>query len=175
MMIPDMRVPPQAVYAERAVLVIAFHNNETIPKILRALGKDKDGTPGKALYMGKFAKVFCAMVSLFGKKTPIDLITLVDELRKSGSYEEIGGIDSLKEMLLEKQPEKEIVGFSAENLDHYLKIILEKYLFRRIIDAAQKALRSAYEEDIEKPENLKRGLSRLISEIAKLETKTAHN
>lgn len=78
------RVPPQAVDVEMAVLGAMLLEKEAISKALEIL----DDT---VFYKPAHQKIFAAMIALFERGEPVDLLTLVEELRRRGDLEKTGG------------------------------------------------------------------------------------
>ena len=76
------------------------------------------------------------MIALFTRHEPIDVMTLSEEMRKSGDLESIGGIAFLTE-LVDSVP-------SAANIEHYAKIVLDKHILRRLISASSDIARECY-------------------------------
>jgi replicative DNA helicase len=76
------------------------------------------------------------MVALFVKHEPIDVMTLSEELRKSGDLDSAGGLAFLTE-LVDSVP-------SAANIEHYARIVLDKYILRQLISASSDIARECY-------------------------------
>lgn len=83
-------------------------------------------------------KIFEAVFELHEHKKPIDYTTLTNELEKNNTLALIGGIEYLSDVV------DSIV--SAANVEYYMNIVQEKYLRRRLIEAATEIATSAYEE-----------------------------
>lgn len=83
-------------------------------------------------------KIFEAVFELHEHKKPIDYTTLTNELEKNNTLALIGGIEYLSDVI------DSIV--SAANVEYYMNIVQEKYLRRRLIEAATEIATSAYEE-----------------------------
>ena len=78
------------------------------------------------------------MSALFGKGQPIDRITVKDELTALGAFDAVGGDEFID--LLDK------IVPTAANLAYYAKIIHEKALARRLIEAASTIAQLGYEQ-----------------------------
>jgi replicative DNA helicase len=130
------RVPPQSLDAEMSVLGAALLDREAILKVIEILG------PG---YFYKTAHniIFEAIIELFEKNEPVDLVTLTELLRKKDKLDEVGGAVALSE-LLNSVP-------TAANVEFYAKIVREKYILRRLINTGTQIVNMAYleEEDVE--------------------------
>jgi len=128
---PGGRVPPQNLDAERSVLGGVLLDNAALNEILELL-KPED------FYRDAHRKVFEAMCGLSSRGEPIDRVTLKDELTALGAYEAVGGEDFVD--LLDK------LVPSAANLMYYARIVHEKALARRVIEAAHAIATQGYEQ-----------------------------
>jgi len=129
--VPGGRIPPQNLDAERSVLGGVLLDNAALNEILELL-KPED------FYRDAHRKVFEAMCALSSRGEPIDRVTLKDELTALGAYEAVGGEDFID--LLDK------LVPSAANLIYYAKIVHEKALARRVIEAAHAIATQGYEQ-----------------------------
>lgn len=125
------RVPPQAVDVEMAVLGAMLIDREAISKALEILDDD-------SFYKEAHRKIFQAMVALFEKSEPVDLVTLVEELRRRGQLDAIGGPVYLTELTARVT--------SAGNVEYHARIVLEKALLRSLIAASAEVVSRAYNE-----------------------------
>jgi replicative DNA helicase len=78
------RMPPQAVDVEQAVLGAVLIEPEAIPRAIELLNDD-------SFYSGKHRKIFSAVMALFERNNPVDLITVSEELKRRGDLEDVGG------------------------------------------------------------------------------------
>lgn len=78
------------------------------------------------------------MQGLRAEGSPVDLVTLAEELSRRGELDGVGGISYLMQ-LSEATP-------TAAYAEHYARIVAEKWTLRRLIQAAGEAMRLAYEE-----------------------------
>jgi len=125
------RVPPQAVDVEVAVLAAMLLEKDAIAKALEVL-------QGDVFYKPAHQSIFDAMVGLFERSEPVDLITLTEELRRSGVLEKIGGEYYLTELSGRVS--------SAANIEYHAHIVLEKALMRQLISASTEVVTRAYNE-----------------------------
>jgi replicative DNA helicase len=123
------QVPPQASGAERAVLGGILLEPEAATRAIEVVLPE-------AFYHPAHARIYRAMVGLFVKHEPIDVMTLSEELRKSGDLESAGGMTFLTE-LVDSVP-------SAANIEHYAKIVLDKFILRQLISASSNIARECY-------------------------------
>lgn len=114
----DGRIPPQAVAIEKQVLGAMIYENSCIRLVRRILTPDD-------FYADHHRKIYEGIVELDSIKSPVDLITLSDGLRKKGSLELVGGETYLVELTMG-------ISSSANAIQHS-KIVLEKSILRQQI------------------------------------------
>lgn len=129
-----VRIPPHSIEAEQSVLGSLLLDKDAIIKIVDLL------TPGD-FYREAHSRIYQAMIDLYEKKMPIDVVTLTDKLEKEGILEEVGGASYLA-TLVNSVP-------SATRVVHYAKIVQHKATLRRLIEAASQTLELGYQEDRE--------------------------
>src|SRR6185369_984950 len=86
----------------------------------------------------KHRTIFQAMMDLYEKREPIDLLTLSSKLKESVDLDRIGGVSYLTE-LVNTVP-------SASNAEHYAEIIGKKHTMRRLIEASDHIANLGYDE-----------------------------
>jgi len=126
------RVPPQSLDAEMAVLGSMMIDNDCIGKVVEILEPSH-------FYRTVHQKIFSAALTLYEKDEPVDLITLSEELKRLKILEEVGGTYYLTE-LTETVP-------SSANVEYHARIVLEKYLMRKLIEEAAGIARDCYEAE----------------------------
>ncbi len=128
------KVPPQSIEAEIAVLGSMLIEEEAIGKAIEVIDE-------KVFYKEAHRRIFLAITSLYLKSKAVDLVTLIEELKKSGSLEDIGGASYLTS-LVSSVP-------TAANIEHYAQIIKEKYILRHLISTATQIVTDAFETEKE--------------------------
>ncbi|WP_301171065.1 replicative DNA helicase [Brevibacillus nitrificans] len=128
----EERLPPQNIDAEQSVLGAIF------------LAKDALETASEILQPEDFYKtahqrIFAAMVDLYDKGEPVDLVTVTAALQDRKLLDEVGGVTYLTE-LSSAVP-------TAANIEYYSKIVLEKSGLRRIIQEATKIVTDGYDAE----------------------------
>lgn len=123
---PD-RVVPHNLEAERAVLGSILLHNGALNVALEVIGKHDFYSKANRLTFEK-------MLELSKKSRTIDLVTLSEELGKEGLLEKVGGTRYLA-ALTDGVP----VGSTA-NVTEYSRIIKEKSLVRRLINASNNVI-----------------------------------
>ncbi len=123
------RIPPQQVEAEQSLLGGILIDNEGLPSALEILRGDE-------FYRDAHRVIYRAIQELFEQNEPIDLVTLASLLQEKNQLDAVGGATYLAS-LLETVP-------SAANVAAYAKIVNEKALLRRLIQAAGEISSWAY-------------------------------
>lgn len=121
--------PPSATEVEEAVLGAMLLDNEAIPKVIEIVR-------GECFFDKKNKLVFESILSLFEANEPVDTVTLYQELQKAGQLEAIGGAAYISKLSQDIS--------SAANVDFHSKIILEKWVLRKLITASNEIASSAY-------------------------------
>jgi len=130
------RIPPQNMEAEQSVLGAMLIDSDAIVAAAEALQPTD-------FYREGHRKIFAAMLALFERGEPVDLITLAEELNQTGVLETVGGIAYLTTLA-------NIVP-TAANVDYYIKIVREKAVLRSLIHAATGIVTRCFEakDDVE--------------------------
>jgi replicative DNA helicase len=123
------RLPPQSLEAEVSVLGGILLENEALSRVLEVI---REGD----FYRESHRKIFSAILELFGRNEPADLITLSEVLKRRGDFEEVGGIEYLNS-LVNSVP-------TAANISYYAKIIKEKSILRKLINRATEIISQGY-------------------------------
>lgn len=127
-----IKIPPQSIEAEKALLGSLMLDGEGITKVADLI------KPGD-FYKEAHSKIYQAMLDLFNKNEPIDLLTLTQKLEEKKELEEIGGASYLSE-LLSSVP-------TPSHLMYYAKIVREKKVLRNLLQAAETISSLGYKED----------------------------
>ena len=133
---PDF-VPPHNYEAEAGVLGSILIDKEAILKVADLVSPED-------FYRESHSAIFDAMLALYAKSEPIDLISLSDRLNDNGALEKSGGQTYLAQ-LAETVP-------TASHVFHYAKIVQRDATLRRLIGASQEISRMGFdggEGDIE--------------------------
>ncbi len=147
--------------AEQALLGGILLDKDAITKVLEVLSPD-----GSEFYNEVHRLIFRAMVSLFDSNTPIDAITLTDYFKDSRALDGVGGVSYLGELVA-------IVPTTA-NITYYAKIIREKALLRKLINAAGEIIRRSYEADSSSVEEFVDEAERIIFQVSEDKAKKSY-
>lgn len=114
------KVPPQNLEAEQSTLGSMMIDRS-------ALDKGVDILKGDDFYREAHRLIFDALVSLAERSEPVDIVTAQEELRSRKRLEDVGGTEYLM-ALIDSVP-------SAANIEYYARIVEQKAILRRLIDA----------------------------------------
>ncbi len=145
------RTPPQNIEMEQSVLGAILLDNNVLSKALEVLAGAED------FYKPAHRKIYDAMIDLYERNEPTDLLTLTENLRKSGLLNEIGGTDYLADLT-------DIVP-TAANIRVHAKVVREKAILRKLITVAGEVGSLAF-EDSEDIETLLDRVERMVLEIS---------
>src|SRR3989338_6190298 len=126
----EPRIPPNDQQAEASVLGAILIDKDAITEIIDYLRPEY-------FYKDSNSLVFEAMMSLFEKHEPVDVVTLTSQLKKMGKYKDIGGGVYLTELT-------NMVPTSA-NVEFYSQIVVDHYIKRKLIESSAKINAMAYE------------------------------
>ena len=125
------KIPPNDVEAEQAVIGSMLTDKEAVSAAIEVL-KPED------FYREDNRIIFEAILSLFGRSEPIDIITIKSELSSMGKFEAVGGLEYIAE-LPDKVP-------TTANVEQYIKIVEEKSVLRNLIKTANEIITLGYDQ-----------------------------
>ncbi len=130
------KIPPHDVEAEQAILGCMLTDKDSVISAIEVLKEDD-------FYREDNRAIYAAMLSLYGRAEPIDIITVKAELVENGKFDQVGGLEYLA-LLPEKVP-------TTTNVEKYIKIVEEKSLLRNLIKTANDMIAAGYDqtEDVE--------------------------
>ena len=144
------RIPPQALEVEGAVLGAMMLEKEAVAKTIELIDES-------CFYSPKHRKIYEAVISLYERNEPADLVTVSEELKKRKELDEIGGPLYLTS-LVESTP-------TAANVAYHAKIILEKSVLRKLITAATQIVAEGFDA-AEDPHDLLDRAEQMIFNLA---------
>lgn len=124
------RVPPQNIDAEQAVLGAMLIKKEAIAEVSQILRPED-------FYRDAHKIVYEAMLTLFNKNEPADIVTVSDYLNNENLMEKVGGVTFIT-ALANTVP-------TAANVTYHAKIVREKADLRNLINTATDIAGMAYE------------------------------
>ena len=130
------KVPPHDLEAEQAVIGSMLTDRDAVISAIEVL-KQED------FYREDNKAIYEAILNLYNRAEPIDIITVKSELETMGKFEQVGGLEYLAE-LPDKVP-------TTANAMKYIKIVEEKAALRNLIKTANEIIELGYDptEDVE--------------------------
>ena len=125
------KLPPQAVELEEAVLGAMLLEREALSTVIDILSPE-------AFYKEQNGRVFTAMIALFNRSEPVDILTVTQELKRTGELEIVGGsyyVSALTNRIA-----------SSANIEFHARIVAQKYLQRELIRLSTETIKVAYED-----------------------------
>lgn len=125
------KLPPQAVELEEAVLGAMLLEKEALSTVIDILSP-------ASFYKEQNGKVFAAIVALFNRSEPVDILTVTQELKRNGELEFVGGsyyVSALTNRIA-----------SSANIEFHARIVAQKFLQRELIRIGTETIKTAYEE-----------------------------
>jgi len=128
---PQAKIPPQNQEAEASLLGALLIDTDAIVKIA-------DSVRVEDFYDERHRFIYEAIKKLYDQHSPVDVLTLSDELKNQGKLQDIGGPSYLTEL----------TNFvpTAAHVTQYAEIVATKSLRRRLIKASQDILEFGYNE-----------------------------
>ena len=124
------KLPPHDIEAEQAVLGSMLTDSEAAASAIEVLRVED-------FYREDHKAIYEAILNLYNRAEPIDIITLKAELTSIGKFEQVGGIEYLAE-LPEKVP-------TTTNAEKYIKIVEDKSMLRSLIKTANEIQALGYD------------------------------
>lgn len=130
----SLRIPPNSLEAEQSVLGSLMLSKEAITTSIEILKSDD-------FYSDAHSEIYSAVLSVYNRNEPADIVTISEELKKRTSLDEIGGITYLANLTSSVA--------SVANTKYYCDIIKEKSILRRLISTSDEIMTKAYSQDAE--------------------------
>jgi len=128
---PDLKVPPHSDEAEVSVLGAILIDKDAVVAVADFLRPEH-------FYREAHSRIFKAVLDLYEDRSPVDIVTLTDRLRKNKDLTEVGGTAYLTEMV-NRVP-------TAANVEKYAQIVKDLCTKRLLIQAAGKISEAAFDE-----------------------------
>lgn len=125
------KIPPQAVDLEEAVLGALMLEKDALSNVIEVLKP-------QSFYKEVHSEIFNAIVELFNNAEPVDLLTVTNQLRKSGKLDSVGGAYYITELTSKVN--------SAANIEYHARIIAEQSIKRELISISGDIQTLAYED-----------------------------
>jgi replicative DNA helicase len=125
------KIQPQAMQIEEVVLGAIMLDKEAMAIVLDILAPD-------SFYKKSHGVIYEAMMHLFERSQPVDILTVHEALKKAGQLEFIGGVGYLVELTNKVA--------SAANLEFHSRIIAQKHIQRELIRVSTSTITDAFED-----------------------------
>lgn len=142
------RMPPQNLDAEQSVLGSILLDKNAIIKVV-------DKITSQDFYQARYEIIYEAMLELFEKRLPIDIVTLTETLESQNKLKEVGGAGNLTDIANSVH--------SASNVTFHAAIIRDKAILRRLIDASNTISGLGFDEEGEISQTLDKAEQALFS------------
>ncbi|MEO8785225.1 MAG: replicative DNA helicase [Candidatus Saccharimonadales bacterium] len=128
---PNLKLPPQNSEAEASLLGAVLIDADALVKIA-------DSIAVHDFYEDRHRRIYEAITALYERHSPIDVLTLSDQLKATGFLEAVGGAGYLTEL----------TNFvpTAAHVEQYAQIVSQKSLRRRLIKASQDITGMGFDE-----------------------------
>ena len=151
------RMPPSDTQAEQAVLGSMLVDKDAILTVIEILRPED-------FYRPEHAEIYMAMLDLYEKGEPVDLLTLKSQLELRGKYDVNNGFEYLVSL---NDP-----MYSISNVQSYARIVEEKSILRKLISSSNEISKLSYEGNEEAVDILERAEKNIFSISEKRSTKT---
>lgn len=125
------RLPPQSIDAERSVLGALLIDRDAVIEVADVLRPED-------FYRADHGAIYAAILELYSRREPVDLVTVSEVLEREGELERVGGASYLTS-LINQTP-------TAVNAVHYARIVERKGVLRNLIAAAGRIAGIGYED-----------------------------
>ncbi|HRK55734.1 MAG TPA: replicative DNA helicase [Cyclobacteriaceae bacterium] len=125
------KLPPQALDLEEAVLGALMLEKNALTTVVEFLRPEH-------FYSDAHNLIYSAIIDLFKASDPVDMRTVVAQLRKNGKLELVGGAYAIAELTSKVS--------SAANIEYHSRIIIEMAIKRNLIEIASQVHHDAYED-----------------------------
>lgn len=128
------KIPPQAIEIEESVLGALLLDQNAITNAIDILRQEY-------FYLEAHQHIYRAISILFRDGNPVDLLSVADQLKKDGRFDEIGGLTKLVSLT------NRIT--SAAHIEYHVRILSEKYIQRELIRVSTETLKDSYNDTVD--------------------------
>lgn len=125
------KLPPQAVDLEEAVLGAIMLEKDALTAVIDILRPE-------VFYKEAHQKIYAAIIDLFNKSEPVDILTVTSQLKKNGELEAVGGPYYITQLTSRIA--------SSANIEYHTRIVSQKFLQRELIRISSEIIRDAFED-----------------------------
>ena len=142
------RLPPQSIEAEQSVLGALLIDRDAVVEVAEIL-RDQD------FYRNQHGRIYAAILELYERREPVDIVTVSETLERSNELEHVGGSAYLTS-LINLTP-------TAVNAIYYARIVERKAVLRNLIAAAGRIAGIGYEESSDLDESIDKAEQELFA------------
>lgn len=125
------KLPPQALELEEAVLGGLLLDQDAITNSIDIIREEFFYTP-------EHREIFLAIKQLFYDSSPVDILTVVEQLKKNGTLEMVGGAYKISTLTSRVA--------SGAHIEYHARILSEKFIQRELIRVSTETIKDAFEE-----------------------------
>lgn len=125
------KMPPQAVELEEAVLGALMLEKDALTNVIDILKP-------QSFYKDAHARIFQAIEQLFTRSEPVDILTVTQELKKTGELDLVGGAYYITQLTNHVA--------SAANAEFHARIVAQKFIQRELIRVSSETINNAYDD-----------------------------
>ncbi|HOY49963.1 MAG TPA: replicative DNA helicase [Flavobacteriales bacterium] len=142
------KLPPQAVDVEEAVLGALMLDRDSLANVI-------DSLKPETFYRDEHQRIFGAIFELFASSKPVDMLTVVQELKKRGELDMVGGVPYITSLTNRVA--------STANIEYHTRILNQKQIQRELIRVSSDIIKDAYEESTDALELLDKAEKNLFA------------
>jgi replicative DNA helicase len=125
------KIPPQAIDLEEAVLGAIMLEKDALTSVIDILKPE-------VFYVEQHHLIYGAITRLFARSEAIDILTVTNELKRSGELEQAGGAFFVTQLTNRVA--------SSANVEYHARIIIQKYIQRELIHISSNIIKEAFED-----------------------------
>ena len=150
------RLPPHNLEAEQSVLGSLLIDRDAVIRIASYV------KPGD-FYRSAHRLIYEAILNLYNRREPTDLITLVDELRRNSNLDDAGGESYLTELIAAVP--------TSVHVEYYGRIVERTATLRRLIEAGTDVVGIGYDDSLDIEEAIDKSEQAIFAVAARRQTK----
>lgn len=131
--ISEGKIPPNAIEFEKLVIGSILIDRRALETLLEVFGEN-----GHCFYDPRFAAIYEAAVSMFKRQIPIDIATIIQELKRTEKLSIAGGDLFIIDLTMGVS--------SSAHLEYHARMVYEKYILRSLINKSAKTIDYSYKE-----------------------------
>lgn len=128
------KLPPQAIEIEEAVLGAILLESYTLNKVINILKPE-------SFYKDANSRIYSAILRLFNKSEPIDILTITQELKKLKQLDLVGGAYYITTLT------NKVAG--TDSIEFHARIVQQKFIQRELIRISNEHINISYEDSID--------------------------